>query len=58
MKPGRYHYFDAPGVPSVMVDVTYDGGDLVCTFPPADGDPGDTLLVEDMVGKFEGPVPE
>lgn len=58
MRPGTYHYFDAPGAPSVLVKVWYDEGILVCTFPPSEGDEGATLVVNDMAGKFEGPIPE
>ena len=55
----RHHYFEAPGMPSLLVDVTYVLGEHIARLLEVEPEDGEVvLLVADMPGRFEPPLLE
>lgn len=54
-----HHYFEAEGMPSLLVDVTYVLGERIARVVDPEPEDGEVvLLVEDMPGRFEPPLLE
>lgn len=55
----RHHYFEAEGMPSLLVDVTYVLGEHIARVVEPEEEDGEVvLMVADMPGRFEPPLRE